>query len=158
MPAGQPKLNRSAGVCAMSAFARQNFEARMDNLPRAAGFIEALCELQGVAPADAMRLTLIVEELFTNTVVHGHGGDQESPVCIEVAIGPTQMTLRYEDSAPPFDPLRYLKEAHPDLDAHVDERRVGGLGLPLVARLVEQFDYAHVDGFNRLSLVLKRGG
>ena len=142
----------------MSASARQNFAARMDNLPLAAGFIEAFCELRGVAPADALRLTLIVEELFTNTIVHGHRGDQESPVCIELAIGPTQMTLRYEDNAPPFDPLRYLQEAQPDLDAHVDERRVGGLGLPLVARLVEQFDYAHVDGFNCLSLVLKRGG
>jgi anti-sigma regulatory factor (Ser/Thr protein kinase) len=68
------------------------------------------------------------------------------------------MTLRFEDSAPPFDPLRYLREAHPDLDAQADERRVGGLGLPLVAQMVDQFDYAHVDGFNRLSLVLKRGG
>ena len=126
----------------MSAAARQSFEARMDNLPRAAGFIEAFCELQGVAPADALRLTLIVEELFTNTIVHGHGGDQESPVCIEVAIGPTQMTLRYQDSAPPFDPLRYLQEAHPDLDAHVDERRVGGLGLPLVARLTRRSVHA----------------
>ena len=142
----------------MSASSRQNFEARMGNLPRAAGFIEAFCELQRVAPADALRLTLIVEELFTNTIVHGHGGDQESPVCIELAIGPTQMTLRYEDNAPPFDPLRYLQQAHPDLDAQADERRVGGLGLPLVAQMVDQFDYAHVDGFNCLSLVLKRGG
>jgi anti-sigma regulatory factor (Ser/Thr protein kinase) len=33
---------------------------------------------------------------------------------------------------------------------------VGGLGLPLVAQTAEQFDYAPVDGFNCLSLVLKR--
>jgi anti-sigma regulatory factor (Ser/Thr protein kinase) len=132
------------------------FEARMDSLPLALGFVETFCELQGVTPADALRLTLIVEELFTNTVVHGHGGDHESPVRIEVVIGPAQMALRYADSAPPFDPLKYLQETHPDLDAHVDERRVGGLGLPLVAQMVERFDYAHVDGFNCLSLVLKR--
>ena len=128
----------------------------MDSLPLALGFVEAFCEQHGVAPADALRLTLIVEELFTNTVVHGHGGDHESPVRIELGIGPAQMALRYEDSAPPFDPLQYLQQTHPDLDAHVDERRVGGLGLPLVAQMVERFDYAHVDGFNCLSLVLKR--
>jgi serine/threonine-protein kinase RsbW len=132
------------------------FEARMDSLPLAAGFVEAFCELQGVASPDALRLSLIVEELFTNTIVHGHGGGHESPVRIEVAVGPTQMALRYEDCAPPFNPLQYLQEAHPDLEARVDERHVGGLGLPLVAQMVERFDYAHVDGFNCLSLVLKR--
>jgi serine/threonine-protein kinase RsbW len=133
-----------------------SFEARMDSLPLAAGFVEAFCELQGVASPDALRLSLIVEELFTNTIVHGHGGGHESPVRIEVAVGPTQMALRYEDCAPPFNPLQYLQEAHPDLEARVDERHVGGLGLPLVAQMVERFDYAHVDGFNCLSLVLKR--
>lgn len=130
----------------------------MDRLPLAAAFVEAFCDGQGVARPDALRLTLIVEELFTNTVVHGHGGDHPSPVHIEVAVGPARLALRYADCAPPFNPLQYLQETHPDLDAKVDERRVGGLGLPLVAQMVEQFDYAHVDGFNCLSLVLKRGG
>jgi serine/threonine-protein kinase RsbW len=136
----------------------QTFSARMDSLHRAVGFIEAFCEQHGVAPGDVLRLTLIVEELFTNTVVHGHGGDHESPVRIEVSIAATQMALRYEDSAPAFDPLQHLQQAHPDLEAHVDERRPGGLGLPLVAKMVERFDYAHVDGFNCLSLVLRRDG
>jgi serine/threonine-protein kinase RsbW len=133
------------------------FEARMDSLPLAVGFIEAFCEVQGVAASDVLRLSLIIEELFTNTIVHGHGGGHDSPVRIEVAVGPAQMKLRYEDCAPPFNPLRYLQDTRPDLDARVDERRVGGLGLPLVAQMVERFDYAHVDGFNCLSLVLKRG-
>jgi serine/threonine-protein kinase RsbW len=136
----------------------QVFEARMDRLPLAAAFVEAFCVAQGVAPADALRLILIIEELFTNTIVHGHGGDHPSPVRIEVAIDPSRMALRYEDCAAPFNPLQYLQETPPDLDAHVDARRVGGLGLPLVAQMVEQFDYAHVDGFNCLSLVLGRGG
>ena len=142
----------------MTGSEQRIFKARRDSLPVALAFIEVFCELQGVAQPDALRLTLIVEELFTNTIVHGHGGDHESPVRIEVAIDPTRMTLRYGDCAPPFNPLQYLQEAAPDLDAQGDERRVGGLGLPLVAQMVEQFDYAHVDGFNCLSLVLKRDG
>ncbi len=136
----------------------QVFEARMDRLPLAADFVEAFCAAQGVDPADVLRLILIIEELFTNTIVHGHGGDHPSPVRIEVAIDPSRMALRFEDCAPPFNPLQYLRETPPDLDAKIDERRVGGLGLPLVAQMVEQFDYAHVDGFNCLALVLRRGG
>jgi anti-sigma regulatory factor (Ser/Thr protein kinase) len=142
----------------MTRSEQQVFEARMGSLPLAVAFVEAFCAVHGVAQPDALRLILIIEELFTNTVVHGHGGDHQSPVRIEVAIGPTRMALRYEDCAPPFNPLQYLQQAHPDLDADVDERQVGGLGLPLVAQTAEQFDYAHVDGFNCVSLVLKRGG
>jgi anti-sigma regulatory factor (Ser/Thr protein kinase) len=134
----------------------QVFEARMDRLPLALAFVEAHCARQGVAAADALRLALIVEELFTNTVVHGHRGDHASPVRIGLAIDPAHLRLCYEDCAPPFNPLQYLQHAHPDLDAPADERRIGGLGLPLVAQMVERFDYAHVDGFNCLALVLRR--
>ena len=45
--------------------------------------------------------------------MHGHGGDHDSPVRIELTVGLAQLALRYEDSAPPFDPLQYLRDAHP---------------------------------------------
>jgi len=132
------------------------FQARRDQLALATGFVQEFCERQGVATGDASRLTLIVEELFTNTIMHGHGGDHDSPVRIELGVGPTQLALRFEDRAPPFDPLQYLADMTPRLDDPVDERKPGGLGLPLVARLSRHLAYTHVDGFNRLSLTLTR--
>ena len=141
----------------MTGSEQRSFQARRDGMRLALGFVEAFCREHGAADNDALRLTLIVEELYTNTIVHGHGGEHESPVRLELAIDSAQITLHYEDSAPAFDPLSYLQQAHPDLGAALDERRVGGMGLPLVAQMVEQFDYAHVDGVNRLRLVLKRG-
>ena len=128
----------------------------MDQLHQVVGFVEAFCEQHGVAPGDVLRLTLIVEELFTNTIVHGHGGDNEAPVRVRLTVGTTHLALHFEDSAPPFDPLKHLAEAPPSRDKHVDAREPGGLGLALVAEMSEQFDYAHVDGFNSLYLVLKR--
>lgn len=132
------------------------FQARSDQLALATGFVAEFCQRQGVAPGDALRLTLIVEELFTNTLMHGHRGDHDSPVHIELAADPVQLTLRFADRAPPFDPLQYLAGMPLHLDKAVEEREPGGLGLPLVAQMCERFDYVHVDGFNRLSLVLRR--
>ena len=131
------------------------FQARSEQLALATGFIEQVCERLGVAPGDALRLTLIVEELFTNTLMHGHRGDHDSAVHIELQVGPTRLALRFADQAPPFDPLQYLAQL-PALDRPVEERKPGGLGLALVAQMSEGFDYVHVDGFNRLSLVLRR--
>jgi len=142
----------------MSHGEQRIFQARSDHLALATGYIAEFCECHGVAPADTLRLTLIVEELFTNTLMHGHRGDHDSPVRIELDIGPTRLALRYADCAPPFDPLQYLADMSPHLDSSIDERRPGGLGRPLVAHMCERFDYAHVDGFNSLSLVLRREG
>ena len=139
----------------MSGSEARAFQARSDQLALALAFIEEVCERQGVAPGDTLRLTLVVEELFTNTLMHGHRGDHTSQVHIELEVRPAQLALRMADQAPPFDPLQYLARL-PALDRPLEERKPGGLGLPLVAQMSETLDYAHVDGFNRLSLVLRR--
>jgi serine/threonine-protein kinase RsbW len=141
----------------MSGSETRIFQARRDQLALATAFVEDFCDRRGVATADALRLTLIVEELFTNTLMHGHRGDHDSPVRVELDAGPTQLALRFADRAPPFDPLQYLA-ALPGMDKPIEERKPGGLGLPLVAQMSERFDYAHVDGFNSLSLALRREG
>jgi serine/threonine-protein kinase RsbW len=139
----------------MNGSETRSFEARSTQLALAIGFIEEVCEREGVTPGDALRLTLIVEELFTNILMHGHRGDHDSTVHIELQVDATQLALRVADQAPPFDPLQYLAQL-PGLDRPVEERKPGGLGLALVAQMSERLDYAHADGFNRLSLVLRR--
>jgi len=139
----------------MSGGESRAFPARSDQLASALAFIEEVCERQGVAPGDTLRLTLVVEELFTNTLMHGHRGDHASQVHIELEVRPAQLALRMADQAPAFDPLQYLASL-PALDRPVEERKPGGLGLPLVAQMSETLDYARVEGFNRLSLVLRR--
>ena len=132
------------------------FGARMDGLQQALGFVQDFCAQHAVDPGDVLRLTLVVEELFTNVVTHGHRGEVDAPVRLQLGVSANQVALRFEDSAPAFDPLRYLADAAPRLDTQVEERQVGGLGLPLVAEMAERFDYAHVDGFNCVQLVLSR--
>ena len=141
----------------MSGSEQRIFQARSEQLALATAFVEDFCARQAVASGDALRLTLIVEELFTNLLMHGHRGDHDCPVHIELHAAPTQLTLRFADRAPRFDPLHYLAQM-PPLDSPAEERKPGGLGLPLVARMSASFEYAHVDGFNSLRLVLRREG
>lgn len=134
--------------------AHHSLPARLSSLAQAIDFVEAFCQRRDVARSDALRLALIVEELFTNTVSHGHGGDCDAAVRITLAATAAQVTLCYEDEAPPFDPLP--QHAAPDLGPDIDERRIGGLGLRLVRQMASQAVYRHVDGVNRLTLVLAR--
>ena len=140
----------------MDADAPQRLRARMEDLQVARALAEAVCARQGVAAGDTLRLVLVLEELFTNTVMHGHRRDCDAPVLIGLQASATHLHLRYADDAPPFDPLHYLKTAASEAD--VERERPGGWGLRLVAEMAERFDYAHVGGFNHLTLALRRGG
>ena len=80
------------------------FLARLDRLRALREFLESLCTEAGVAYDHCLRLNLVLEELFTNTVRHGHGGDSNAPVWITLSGDSGGVNLTYEDSAPPFNP------------------------------------------------------
>lgn len=140
----------------MNGSEQRIFQARRGELQPALAFVEDFCQCQGVAAGDSLRLMLVVEELFTNTLVHGHRGDSDLPVHIELSAGAAHLALHYEDGAPPFDPLQYLAKLPSSQARPVEELEPGGQGLPLVAQISERFDYARVDGRNRLTLLIPR--
>ena len=131
---------------------RRVFAARFGVLPATAAFVASFCERHGIARNDALRLTLIVEELFTNSVAHGYGGECDAPIDVALSADEGEITLVYEDAAPPFDPLSRPPVPPAELAASVESRPVGGLGIHLVKQLVASAHYAREDGRNRLRL------
>ena len=130
----------------------RTFPARHDALPQVGAFLAELCAAAGVARATCLRVTLLVEELFTNTVVHGHRGDSDAPVCLQCEAGPGFIALVYEDTAPAYDP--FAQVAVPDVATGVEERPVGGLGVLLVSAMAQQIEYRRDGDRNRISLVI----
>ncbi len=74
---------------------------------------------------------------------------------MEVAfeVGQDGIELTYEDAAPPYDPFAALSP--PDEGAAVEDRRVGGLGVLLVAAMAEQVRYRRAGDRNRISLLIR---
>ena len=113
-------------------------------------FIAETCAAAGVEAS--LRLTLLVEELFTNTIVHGHRGESDAPVDIVLDVGLDRIALTYEDTAPAHDPFAGVEM--PDETATVEEWPVGGLGVLLVAAMASEIEYCRADGRNRIRLVV----
>ena len=132
------------------------FPARRDALPRVEAFLAEACAGAGLTREMCLRITLLVEELFTNTVVHGHGGDSEAPVRLDCEVAAGRIALVYEDTAPPHDPFAAM--ASPDPGAGVEERPVGGLGVLLVSAMARQVEYRRAGSCNRISLVIDAAG
>jgi serine/threonine-protein kinase RsbW len=126
------------------------FPARREALERIATFIEDVGVSAGFGRADCLRLRLLLEELLTNTVVHGHGRDSDEPVSLTVEIDTGEVTIIYEDTAPPYDPFTPSRAVVDSAD--LEARPIGGLGLSLIAAMVRRFDYVYAEGRNRISL------
>jgi len=130
----------------------RTFPARRDALPQVDAFLGEVCAAAGLGRETCLRLTLLVEELFTNTVVHGHGADSEAPVRLECEVSPGRVALTYEDSGPAHDP--FARVIAPDAEAGVEERLVGGLGVLLVRAMAQQVEYRRAGDRNLISLVI----
>ena len=129
------------------------FPARASELRRIGTFLNDFCTRQGVGREHCLRINLVVEELFTNTVRHGHHGDSDAPVWISVDTRPTAVHVTYEDTAPPFNPYALFASSP---DTTLSLRKVGGLGVLLTRELASTRDYAYLFGRNRIRLTLRR--
>lgn len=128
------------------------FPARIRAFEQVKALIDEFGAVAELGHEDRHKLTLIVEELFTNTVNHGHRGDSDAPVFITFEEVEGDVELIYEDSAPQFDPLTAGRRA--DIDSTIRERRVGGLGIFIAVGLTDKVDYSYVEGRNRICLRL----
>jgi len=128
----------------------RNFPARLQAFEQIRALIDEFGALSNLGREDRHKLTLIVEELFTNTITHGHRGDSDASVSISFEHENGEMELVYEDSAPPFDPLAAGRRT--DIESTIRERRIGGLGIFITVGLTEGASYSYADGHNRIRL------
>lgn len=131
------------------------FPARRDALPDVCAFVEDACQRAAVPYRDGLRLILLIEELFVNTVVHGHGRDSDAPVRLALSRIPSAVAVEYEDTAPAFNPFAAERPASDSAD--LDERQVGGLGITLITTMADDLDYVRREGRNQIRFRLHLG-
>jgi len=130
--------------------------------------IAVACDLDALAAtqaalaafADAHRLPsrigraleLVAEEAITNIVRHGFkDGVGDARIACVAEATPERVAIVVTDNGPAFDPL--TEAPPPDLDAPVETRRVGGLGVHLIRSISDECRYGREDGLNRLEAV-----
>jgi serine/threonine-protein kinase RsbW len=107
-----------------------------------------------VPPAAAMTFELALEEAFMNVVMHGSPTNRVARVDVSLAIVDGELTLIIEDDGPPFDPLTL---ATPNISANLNERRVGGLGVFLMRKMMDNVRYQRLESRNQLQMIKRVG-
>jgi anti-sigma regulatory factor (Ser/Thr protein kinase) len=112
------------------------------------GCVRQACRDAGLVPAAALRVELVIEELFTNTVRHGYRGECDHPVWLHALPAPGGLCLTYQDAAAAFDPFAL------DCPAEVlAPHCIGGQGIRLIRSLASSVAYRRADDRNVLTLL-----
>lgn len=126
----------------------------LDSLGPIRDFVKEAASEAGLDAKRAYRLQLAVDEISSNIVIHGY---QEHNLAGEVevhaGIDDHALTITLIDSAVPYDPLD--RPAPDDLDAPLENRMIGGLGVYLAINSVDSFLYRSEDGRNHNIFVVK---
>ena len=115
----------------------------------------SFCGDHQVTAAVADDVALALEELLMNVVEHAYGDDKGRSILLALAWHDDTLTVVVEDSGRPFDPTA---APPPDLDAALEDRPIGGLGIHLARSVVDEMRYERKDGINRVTLSKSAGG
>lgn len=115
--------------------------------------IETLAEREGWIPDLSFKVNLALEELVINIMDYGFdGGDHE--IDITLISEDHRLTIEIADSGKAFDPL--TEAPVPDVDAPMDERPIGGLGVYLVRNMMDDMQYRREGDRNYITLIANR--
>ena len=114
-------------------------EAINDNLDQVLAFVDEQLEENDCPMKVQMQIDLAVEEIFVNIANYAY--DPET--------GPATVRVDVVDNGVPYDPLA---KADPDITLSAEERQIGGLGIFLVKKNMDDVKYEYVNGSNILTL------
>ena len=124
----------------------------ISELDRVVAFLEAL-EESGMLPAGLiMHLNLVLEEALTNVIFYAYEQGTTHEIVIDFMITETQLEITITDSGKAFDPTA---KADPDINLSVDERPVGGLGIFLIKKIMDEVSYERLNEQNILRMTKK---
>jgi serine/threonine-protein kinase RsbW len=121
--------------------------ATLDSLGAIAEYVMAAAAAAGLNKRAAYNLRLAVDEITTNIIVHGYAAAGLQGVLeLQAAIDDRTLTVSIEDSGVAYDPRQ---APVPDTSLPLEERSVGGLGVYLAMKSVDEFLHERVRDRNR---------
>ena len=125
-------------------------EATTENLYQVMGFVDERLEAADCPPKAQMQVDLVVEEIFVNVANYAYAPNTgDVTVGFELEKDSEMAVITFEDSGVPYDPL---KKEDPDVTLEAQDRQIGGLGIFMVKKNVDDISYEYRDGKNILTM------
>ena len=127
--------------------------ATVENIGIVTDFVNEQLEALDCPMRAQMQIDIAIDELFGNIAHYAYNPDVgNATVRVEVTEEPLAVIITFIDGGVPYDPL---KAADPDITLSAEERQIGGLGIYMVKKSMDEITYEYKDGKNILSIKKK---
>lgn len=125
-------------------------EAAMEHLEEVLHFVRRKLKKTEGRMQDRLVVEIIVEELFTNIASYAYG-ENTGRVTVECRISQeaSEVMVVFTDRGMPYNPLEH---EDPDTRASIEEREIGGCGILMAKKMMDDVQYEFRDGKNILTI------
>ncbi|MBO7092956.1 MAG: ATP-binding protein [Victivallales bacterium] len=125
-------------------------DAAIENIPAVTAFVEEQLEQYDCPMKAQMQIDIAIDELFSNIAQYAYTPKTgKATVRVEVTEDPMAVVITFIDNGVPYDPL--AKE-DPNVSLPADERQIGGLGIFMVKKSMDEITYEYKNGQNILTI------
>ena len=124
--------------------------ATIENIEKVTDFVNAQLEEIDCPMKSQMQIDIAIDELFGNIAHYAYNPETgPATVRVEVTEEPISVIITFIDHGVPYDPL---KQEDPDISLSAEERSIGGLGVFMVKKTMDEISYEYRDGKNILRI------
>ncbi len=127
-------------------------DAKVEKLNEVLAFMDAELEAVDCPMKTQIALDIAVEEIFVNIAHYAYGAEGAGGVVLQFEISPEEAMITFIDEGTAYDPL--AKE-DPDITLSVEERPIGGLGIYMVKKSMDDVIYKRENDKNILTICKK---
>lgn len=125
-------------------------DAAIENIPAVTAFVDEQLEQYNCPVKAQMQIDIAIDELFSNIAYYAYTPKSgKATVRVEVTENPMSVVITFIDNGIPYDPLA---KADPDITKSADEREIGGLGIFMVKKSMDEISYEYKNGQNILKI------
>ena len=124
--------------------------AKTENIEKITAFVDGQLEMYACPPTAKIQIDIAIDELFGNIAQYAYNpGEGPATVRVEVTENPLSVILTFIDKGVPYNPL---EKSDPDISLSAEDRQIGGLGIYMVKKTMDEIVYEYKDGQNILKV------
>ncbi len=128
-----------------------SIDAEIKNIRMVTEFIDKQLEEHNCHLKAQTQLDIAIDELFSNIARYAYAPDTGTvSIALEITENPKSVKITLIDNGVPYNPL---ETAEPDITLSAEERKIGGLGIYMVRKTMDEMIYEYKNGQNILSIV-----
>ena len=131
----------------------RKYSAKFDNLDQIREYVGSLARAAGFSERSVYSVQLAADEAASNIIEHAYEGRADRSFMLRCAYSDERLMMTFLDRGKSFD---FPKVATPDITAELSERKIGGLGIFLMHKLMDEVDYRVTGSGNYLTLIKRK--